>query len=1815
MTDNVSRRRERAYSTVSQHSTPDIETHNSPRKSRQGGRNGSRLSIKGSRTEGMSVDIIVNTTGAGDTYPPTRRQKRTEKKTKSRKRKDGRKKEQARLPVDEGGVNRKLEIRDQARDCNDRVEEAMSQFDKSLMKDEYKLQGRYARMGTSYDVLNEIKVETEVLVTNLDRIGWDRDEVMEDLGNWMAGRSGEAASMDRELRTQLLDGQEQVRDLVKESINDMLTRMNLFKGTSQQLSGIFDRAVETAAREIKEGVKKGAKIAVAHEKEKMTASKQAIGRALREEEATVVVEAAAGDQKDAVEKANDALKAQPDPAILSFIGKFIVCRDRMRRAEGAIRKFELASFAAEDKFNRATSDWEENRKKLHLKIKDGRDALRLAEKKLGRSNMKAREKEVRDRRQQETQSFVEKQSNRKGTEMLKMQISTLKNRVRELERDIESAENITDKLRMEVEVLEEKLEGTKNMVTREEYDDIKRQLFEASDLVDEARAETVAAQKDTADAKAETEKAYEEKALVMDELSHAKDKIKAQNGEIQALKIAVEEAEIEKKRALAEQKKEYERLLEEEREKTEEQRQRAVEAEEAAEKLQDQIDALEQQIVDLKEEHEAAMDALKEAHEEEKRRMEEEFAAEKQILEDKIAAAEEDLNHVKAAANQMLVVALQELKSETVLLSTAAVSLYGRSEILRKVAEEGLTPPEPESNALTIEISKLVVGSAIDLSDAKSENVQQLAAAAAAYRLSSAYNNVLDVIVNTTAYKTGLLDTLEFVDGIIDSALVSTFEERKKKDGESFHGKHTSIAKSVDNVRQIQLPSSAEDEVELNNIMECRAAITENRLEQRKEREGAAKRQAETLIAIRQFLIEETRRCEEARDALAKLDVEAGKVQYYLETGGLMENGPTLPEVLTSLRARRMDSTWVADDALLGAGVLITTPTISLELVQQSSEAFNITVSTMIDLKIAIIENGTEPDGSESNVVREIRKNIMVAVNDLQKVRKELAIAANLDHPDMHAVIDISAEINRAEMMLLKHEEDASEMHGAIDRRRADSSDRRSEMCQLLADVINEESIQREEVREQLLAQKEGETREKMESLETAVETAAIIYQKIHEQVIQLREELTRAEALKGRLSDYIGSSGQLGDNIKLLKDVRQTRGVNGIRINQAISIGVELSNIPVTTLETMSTLYGQIEDWICSGGNPEPGQIITQQDAALISTAIQELKAQKFNLLEKHIIRDPIAAVVPGSATNGTIDSSTLNAEEKDKEQKIDNLITSETMQITDDTTDESTLKHLVKVHMEMFCQLLEAQVATVLEPEDADWGTKVNQLTNKLITLEQNITEMWETSQQAYYDSFKDEVLEKLMREKEQLQVQLKSVERNVKKLNKELDRTTKEKEQAEAAVIQATAALEEAETQAEAQAEASGGSRGSSRRSRKSRGSSRMSSRGAGSGQLISGGVEHAARQAKEYTKVAKMVMMLTGIMERLRNVAPPMHRQDIITIPNPVADLSQSILQRLSMLKQSKNEHVNHEKSIEEQEEEHEEALMDAMEAIDENASKHMMKALDQCLTSLAQKTGLGIWVGKPHKTPIEKPKSMRSSLRVSRSNMVRTKGVESKKKKKQHRKQQRKSPQKKHSDVISKAELANQKLYVTELEMELDAMGRQVRGHGKLEEMEYAQKESIRLKRMLISKQFHYLQSKLKAEHAKKNILNDTMENDNQDVSEIDLRAAKFASLNEFANLNKEWDDLKHLAKVQKRSEVRLLNAYESVQKTSNKIVHGSADAFSSKGLQESKTRRDLLRFGILHSTAPGKLILSPIKKNQGRYMKGLVGERKKIKIK
>ena len=58
---------------------------------------------------------------------------------------------------------------------------------------------------------------------------------------------------------------------------------------------------------------------------------------------------------------------------------------------------------------------------------------------------------------------------------------------------------------------------------------------------------------------------------------------------------------------------------------------------------------------------------------------------------------------------------------------------------------------------------------------------------------------------------------------------------------------------------------------------------------------------------------------------------------------------------------------------------------------------------------------------------------------------------------------------------------------------------------------------------------------------------------------------------------------------------------------------------------------------------------------------------------------------------------------------------------------------------------------------------------------------------------------------------------------------------------------------------------------------------------------------------------------------------------------------------------------------------------------------------------------------------------------------------------------------------------------------------------------------------------------------------------------------------------KELKDLKKLAKQQKISEVKMLNAYEEIAKVSNKVMHQNVDVFSAKGLQESKTRRDLLR--------------------------------------
>ena len=1806
MADNMAQRRERAYSTVSDHYTPDSETVNSPRKSRQGGRNGSRLNIKGSAAPGPSINIIVTTNGGS--YPPSIKNKN--KKKKKRKRHNP-KTEKTRLPVDEGAVERKLDIRDKARDCNERVDDILNSFDSIIMQDEYRLQGRYAKLGTTYEVLKEIKGETEVFLTNLDKIGWDRDEVMEDLGKWMSTRSGEAASMDSELRSALLDGGELVRDTIKQSKTEMLARIELFQGTSDQLSGIFDRAVETAAREIKEGVKKGARIAVKHEKEKMLASKYAIRQALLEESETKKKDRKTGGETkgegdgsgegdgngdenrersdSAVDKANEILKAHPDPGIVSFIDKYKVVRDRMVLAEGQIRTFELASFKAQDKYTRACEEWAEKKIRLNAKIKEGRDTLRLAEKKLNRSTMKAREKEVRDRKAAETTSFVEKQSNRKGTEMLKMQIQTLKNRVRELEQKLEGSENAMEELQMEYEILEEKLEETKNMVSRAEYDDIKRQLFEASDLVIEARKETAAATMATAEAKAETEKAYEEKALVMDQLKNAKETIAVQKNEIEKLNIKLEEAEIEKQRALAAQKAEYELLLEEERKKTEEQRLRAEEAEAAAALLQDRIEELEQEIEDLKEAHEAAMEALREEHEEEKRKMEEQFAAEKKILEDKIAAAEEILNLVKSASKDMLTSALEQIKTETVQLSKTAVNLYGRAEVLRKVAEDGLVPPEDENEDLIKEISALVVGSAVDLSGFSPRDVKELADATATYRLSTAYSNVLEVIVETEAYKDGLLDELEFVDGSLDDALVSRYTATKERATTTYHNRHTNIAKHAEEVSSSQLPDSFEDEIDVDSLLESRMAATEKRLNQRKAREAAAKRQGETLVAVKQFQIDETRRCEEARNSLTKLDVEMGKVQHFLETGGLTEGGASVTEVLISLRARRMNSTAVADNALLGTGVFITNPQISLKLIQQSSAAYNTIVRTMLELKIAIIETGTEPDGSEPAIISDIRQQVTTAVNELQKLRKDLANAAQIENPFMENLIDVSADIGHEEMTLLKQDLDISEMNGITQQCKTNASDRREEMYQMLTEAINEESVAREELREERIAAKEGEVKAKIEALEAAVETASFIYKKLHDKVIVLRKELTRSEALKSSLSDFIGSKSQLGDPNKLIQNVRLIRSK---WINQMIGPGIELSNIPATELEQMSTLYGTILDWISSSGNPEFGQTITQEDAESILQNIDELKTMKLQLLTKHIVQDP-AAVAIKDVEGGDGDGDVVGVDGGDGDDAGVAVAVA-------DVEDNSLASH-AKQHIEIFSELLNAKVAVVMESNNEDCVAKVKSLTKKSNVLKKNITKKWGTTQQAYYDTFKDEVVEKLLNELAMVENQMKNLDKQIKRLDRDLKKMTIQKEQAEAAVIEIELLLEEERAKSLPPSRES--SRQSSRKS-KSRASTRQSSRG-GMGNLAMG-VEEQEMKAREISKQAKMVLLLSGITERLRSIAPPMHRQDILTIADPVAELSQGVLQKIAFIKiQSEGK----------SEEDQEDILMDAMESIDESASKHMMKELERCLQSLATKVTLGVWIGKPHKTKIEKPKTMKASLRVSRSNVRATGSQKKSNTRKQRQQRQQRQPQhkppnsKKHSNPASKSELATQKLYVTELEMELNAMSRQVRGHGKLEEMERSMKQSTKLKRMLISKQLHYLGSKLKAEQAKKEILEQTMAESNDEVPEKEMRAAKFANLNAYANLKKELKDLKKLAKQQKISEVKMLNAYEEIAKVSNKVMHQNVDVFSAKGLQESKTRRDLLRLDMLQMTSPGKLTLSPIKK-QGAYMHGLVGAKK-----
>ena len=1752
--DDGKLRRQRTYSATS-HSTVDSETYNSPRKSQLEGRSSSRLHVKGSKASAPTVNMSVKTQGGNSTYSGTS----STSKRNSKKR--GRKKEKPtkRLPVNEGGVEQKLGIRDQARDCHNRVDDAMTKFQEVLNKDHYRLQDRRAGTGSSYDVLKQIQTETEVLTENLNRIGWERDEVMEDLGNWMAERSGEAVGIESQLRNQLFDSQERVTDLVKESINDMVARKALITATSNTLQNLFERTVETAAREIKEGVKKGAEIAVAYEKEKMIASKRAMERALldneeeeqkkKTEEAT---EKSANANADAVSKANEALRAQPDPAVLSFIVQFKTCRDRMNTAEGQIRTYELASFASEDKFNRATEEWTVKKKTLEGQIKESSDALRLAEKKLGRSHMKAREKEVRDRKQAETTSFIEKKSKRKGTEMLKMQINTLKNRVQELEEEVEATDNKVEEFRMEIQDLEEKLEATNDMVTRAAYDDIKKQLFEASDLVDQARAETVSAQKDTADAKAETEKAYEEKAMVLDQLAKAKTKIIEQDAEIAKLKQAVEEAAEERKRALAEQKAQYEKLLKEEQAKTEEQRKRAEEAEEAAAKLQDKIDALEQQIIDLKEAHEAAMEALREQHrefveklkaehEEEKRQMEEQFAAEKKILEDKIARFEQDMTMIKTATDETITAALNEVKLGTSQLTKIAVSLYGRSERLRKVAEEGLLPPDQESVELTENVASLLIGSAVDLSEVSRDVVDNLAQASSATRLSTAYANIFNVISRTEAYDQGLLGYIQFVEGTLSNDLYSKFTEQDSQAAIAFHDQHTTIAINSDEIRKSQLPESMDDDIDVDSLITSRSNATEKRLVQRKAREGAAKRQAETLVAVKHFLAAETQRSEEARNTLCKLDVECGKVQYYLETGGLEEEGPSLAEVLESLKSSRVESTTVADMAMLGPNVLITHPSIPLDIVRLTSHAFNSTIRTVRDLKIAIVENTAGADGGESEIVQDLRQQTMACSIELQQKRKELAIAAQLNTSEMGQMIDLMTKLQQNEICLFKHDSNLQEMQDAVDTNRSHALDSCTVLLETLANASVEKSKDREQHRDTQLAEEEGAMLEKVETLETAIENATKIYQQLHLQAQSLRNELSRAESLKGQLCDFIGSSGQLGDQKKLIEQVRSARSV---WIDKAIGVGIELSGISNTTRKNMATLFGTIEDWVDSGGNPEPGQSISTEDAQLTLQSIQKLKNFKIELLNSHVVQNP----------------------------ELSN-------------EDVNTLVPLIVNQIDVFNQLLETKVHVVVEPNEDEHKTKVDKLTKELEAINQEVFLTWKTTQQAYYNSFKNEATEKLLRLQEEML-----------QLNKQLKTTVKEKEQAMAQATEATLALETLESEMEEAAEEAANnapsSRASSRRT-KSRKSTRGSSRGNfGSLMTVAMELEQAEATADMHKTMAKVIVHLCGITERLQSVAPPMQKQQVRTVPEPVAELSTGIMQRISVLQSMAKG------------DDYENALLDTMGAINESASKYMLTTIDHCLSSLAKQVALGVWIGKPHKTKIVAPKTIKASLRVSRGT-VRTTG---------NKRMQRQASKKKTKQNVLRSELATQKMYVNELEMELNALTYQNQGHGKLEEMERTMKKSAELKKLMVEKKFLYLKKKLKHDHAKKQILEETMRNNNEEeeVPEKDLLAAKFHTRKESAILETHMVELRRLDATSKRSEIQVYNSLEDVITLSNKIKTGQQiHSLSPQGLQESRVRRDLLRLGIMAKAKSGSPSLSPIK-NKGRYLNGMNGTPKLV---
>jgi hypothetical protein len=1731
MEDHSKLRRRRTYSATS-HSTPDSETHNSPRKSHTGGRNTGRLGITGQKVSEPSINIIVSTQGGNSAYSGD------SSKKKSKKRRRQTKPEKKRMPVNEGGVEAKLQIRDQARDCNNRVEVALTQFNQLLNKDHYRLQGRHAGTGSSYKVLEQIKNETSVLTVNLDRIGWERDEVMEDLGNWMADRSGEAASMDAQLRNQLLDSQERATELVKESISDMVSRMELVSETSSALHKIFDRTVETAAREIKEGVKKGAEIAVAYEKEKMVASRRAMKRALHENEERNKDGEPASDDNNAVTKANEALKAQPDPEVLSFIAKFKACRDRMRKAEGQIRKFELASFASQDKFNRATEEWEELKKKMSAKIKESQDALRLAEKKLERAHMKAREKEVRDRKQNETTSFIEKKSKRKGTEMLKMQIITLKTRVQELEQEVDSTENKMEELRMEIRDLQEKLESTKDMVTRAEYDDIKRQLFEASDLVTDARAETVAAQKDTADAKAETEKAYEEKAMVLDQLAKAKAKISEQDAEIAKLNIAVEQAAEEKKRALAQQKAEYEKLLEEEKEKTEIQRKRAQEAEEAAEKMQDRIDELDQQIIEIKEVHKEEMEALREEqrlfvenlraeHEEEKRRMEKQFAAAKKILEDKISRFEEDMNMIKTSTAEIISAALNEFKLETAQLTKTAVLLYGRSERLRKLAEVGLRPPDQENVTLTETVVSLLVGSAIDLSEVSCDDVTNLAETSSNLRLNTAYMNILNVAARTEAYDQGLLDYIHFVNGKLSEDLVSNLSDQNENAVKLFYEKHSAIAMNSDEIRKSQLPNSPDDKIDAVTLIDCRTNATKKRLAQRKAREGAAKRQGETLLALKQCLVEESKRCEEARDTLCKLDVECGKVQYYLETGGLEEGSPSLSQVLESLRSCRVNSTTVADMALLGPNVLITHPSISLDLVQSTSQAFSSVIRNFRNLKIAIIENGAGTDGGEPHVVKEVRQKILDCSDNLQKKRKELAIAAELESSEIEQLINLVFEIQKDEASLISYGSSMQEMQETLESNEARTSDNRNGILEILVDASKEQSNGRVKYRDKMLAEQEGAMLEKVETLEAALELSSQVYENLRSHTQSLRCELAKAESLKGRLCDFIGSSGQLGDQDKLIEQVRNTRSS---WVDEAIGVGIELSGISNKVAEQMVTVFGDIEDWINSNSNPGCEQSIHQEDANRTLIYVNKLKNQKIELLKKHVVENPELA-----------------------------------------DGGENTLVPLLVKQIDTFCQLLEVRIGAVIHPNNEELTSKVIELQKELKSTNQEVFIMWKTTQQSYYNTFTNEETEKLLE-------QLKQAKIEIKKLTEDLQNTMTEKEQALADALEANKALEDAQN---VKAPSSRGS------SRKSRASSRGVSRG--SFGVLSGAMElkQAEEQSQQYSLMAKTVINLCGITERLRSVAPPMHKQNVQTIPNSVAELSAGILQQRSMLQSiAKGD-------------EYDSALLDVINVIDVSASKYMMNAISNCLTSLSKQVALGIWIGKPHKTDIVAPKNIKDSLRVSRGT-VRTSG---------NQRNQHRASKKKKIENISRAEFATQKVYVSELEMELDAMSRQVRGHGALEEMERSLQKKNESRRKYIAKKFHYLQNKLKTENEKKEILESVMSTTEEEkMLTKDLTAKQFHVIKESELLEKEMREVERLENIKKRDEIRLLNSFENVNKSLDKMkMDQKLGTLNSNGLFESRMKREVLRLGLAQTIRSGKQIsLSPIKK-QGKYLNGISG--------